>query len=271
MIPMFFDMNIARPNPEHSSRGFTLLEVLVSLAVVALLAALAIPAYSRARAAAESAGCKSNLRLWGQAFHAYAADHKGHFPHTDNETRTDHSPGVQAHRHSWVDELPPYMDLAPWRDHPAGRKPRNSPWQCPAARWDKPSEYSYDIAADGGFSYAMNTYLSYDFPYGGYRGGGPFLNTLKCAAPARTILLFDQASTPRGGLHAGIANRAAGRHPGEDVTALAVRHQKFLGGEGANFLFIDGHVDWRSDVWVRQHSDIPDSSDDLEWFPYPYD
>lgn len=268
---MFFRMHIAIPSPRRARRGFTLLEILAVLAVVAIAAGLMVPAFARARAAAESAGCKSNLHLWGQGFQAYAADHKGHFPHTDNETRSDHSPQVQAHQHSWVDEIPPYIDLPAWRDYPAGRKPTGSPWQCPAARWDDPSGYSYDIASEGGFSYAMNSYLSYDFSYGGFRGGGPFLNTLKCAAPARTILLFDQASSPRGGLHANIANRAAGRHPGEDVTALAVRHRRFLGAEGANFLFIDGHVDWRDDVWVAQHSDLPEESDDFEWFPYSYD
>ena len=268
---MFFRMHIAPFNFPRSRDAFTLLELLVSLGVLALLAAMMIPAYARARAAAETAACQSNLHVWGQAFHAYAAEHKGHFPHTDNETRSDHSPHVQAHQHSWVDELPPYMDLAPWRDYPAGRKPRHSPWQCPGARWAEDKDYSYTIAAAGAFSYAMNSYLSYDFAYGGYKGGGPFLNTLKCAAPARTILLFDQAANPRDGLHPNISNRAAGRHPGEDATALSVRHRKLLGGEGANFLFIDGHVAWRDDVWVRQHSDIPDDPDDLEWFPYPYD
>ncbi|MBR6021997.1 MAG: prepilin-type N-terminal cleavage/methylation domain-containing protein [Kiritimatiellae bacterium] len=262
-------MHIARPTSPPPPPGFTLVEILAVLAVVAIAAGLMIPAFARARSAAETAACKSNLHLWGQGFQAYAADHRGRFPHTDNETRSDHSPGVQAHQHSWVDEIPPYLDLPAWRDYPSGRKPTGSPWQCPAARFGPDSDYSYN-RREGSFSYAMNSYLSYDFPYGGFTGGGPFLNTLKCVAPARTILLFDQASTPRGGLHPNIANRAAGRHPGEDVTALAVRHRKFLGAEGANFLFIDGHVDWRDDVWVRQHSDIPEEGDDYEWFPYDY-
>lgn len=267
---MFRKMNIDKDIPAPSRQAFTLLELLVVIAVLGFLAAILVPAFSHAFSAAHTAACASNLRLWGQAFHAYAGDHLGHFPHTDNETRSDHSPGVQAHQHSWVDELPPYMGLPAWRDFPSGQKPRTSPWQCPAARFGADTDYSYSPDKDGVFSYAMNSYLSYDFPYGGFKGGGPFLNTLKCAAPARTILLFDQAANPHDGLFAHISNRSAGRHPGEDATALSVRHRKFLGGEGANFLFVDGHVDWRDDVWVRQHSDVPEDDDDLEWFPYPY-
>lgn len=279
MICMYIGTpSIPPPSPARRNRrcrpanapAFTLIELLAVMGVLAILISLLIPAFARARAAAETAACKSNLRMWGQAFHAYAADHKGRFPHTDNETRSDRSPDVQSHQHSWVDELPPYMDLPAWRDYPAGRKPRSSPWQCPAARFGDDSDYSYSPTRDGIFSYAMNSYLSYDFPYGGFKGGSPFLNTLRCAAPARTILLFDQAATPHDGLFAHVSNRSAGRHPGEDVTALSVRHRRFFGGEGANFLFIDGHVDWRDDVWVRQHSDLPEDEDDLEWFPYPY-
>lgn len=254
--------------------GFTLIELLAVIALVGLLLAVSSVGFGRARAMAQSAACRENLRLWGSAFQLYAAEHKGRFPHTDDWTRSDKSglPRSESpHDHSWVDELPPYMGMKAWRDHEKGARPERNPWQCPAARWAADSEYSYRRSKEGGFSYAMNSYLSYDFDYGGRKGGEPYLNTLRCETPARTILLFDQAANPRDGLHPQYANRKAGRYPGEDVTALTTRHRRGDGKEGANFLFIDGHVDFRDDVWVRQHSDFPEEGDDFEWFPYVYE
>ena len=43
-------------------RGFTLLELLVVIAVIGILAALLLPALNRGKAAAQGAACTSNLR-----------------------------------------------------------------------------------------------------------------------------------------------------------------------------------------------------------------
>ncbi|MDA3963608.1 MAG: prepilin-type N-terminal cleavage/methylation domain-containing protein [Planctomycetota bacterium] len=63
-----------------SKHGFTLIELLVVVAIIAILAALLIPAVNMARASARSAKCLSNLRQVGMAMTGYANDCDGMLP-----------------------------------------------------------------------------------------------------------------------------------------------------------------------------------------------
>jgi len=57
-------------------RGFTLLEILVSVAVVGILMALLLPAVQSARASARRATCQNQLRQLGLALHIYHDSHE---------------------------------------------------------------------------------------------------------------------------------------------------------------------------------------------------
>lgn len=56
--------------------GFTVVEVLVVIALITALAAMLAPSLNKAREAARRAICSSQLRQWGIAHHHWAGDHK---------------------------------------------------------------------------------------------------------------------------------------------------------------------------------------------------
>jgi prepilin-type N-terminal cleavage/methylation domain-containing protein len=65
----------------HPHRAFTLIELLVVIAVVAILAALLLPALASAKDSGRRAVCMSNLHQIGIAIHAYAEEHEGRMPY----------------------------------------------------------------------------------------------------------------------------------------------------------------------------------------------
>jgi len=65
---------------QRQRAGFTMAELLASLCVISILAAILFPVFARAREKANQAQCLSNLQQTGLALALYARDHDGHFP-----------------------------------------------------------------------------------------------------------------------------------------------------------------------------------------------
>ena len=62
-----------------NKKGFTLIELMIVIAIIAILAAILVPNFVKARAQGQLTACKSNLKNIGTAMEMYASDHNGRY------------------------------------------------------------------------------------------------------------------------------------------------------------------------------------------------
>lgn len=108
-------------------RGFTLLEIVVVVAVIALLIAILMPSISRARSQAHRVTCQTQLHQLVLAWHQYLDANRGQFPH--GKTLSVDFGGKQGTYSPYLVSRPlnPYVGLP-------GTTPQAEIFRCPSDR-----------------------------------------------------------------------------------------------------------------------------------------
>jgi prepilin-type N-terminal cleavage/methylation domain-containing protein/prepilin-type processing-associated H-X9-DG protein len=134
------------------NEGFTLVELLVVLALIVVLIGFTFASISHARRSANQMACAANLRQWGIATQQYAIENDDYLPRRGQGV----APTTNIIRPTdWFNALPPIYRMSAYMDlSAAGQIPRpdsTSVWICPEA--SDPGGMYY-------WSYAMNMGLS---------------------------------------------------------------------------------------------------------------
>ncbi|HWL51707.1 MAG TPA: prepilin-type N-terminal cleavage/methylation domain-containing protein [Chthoniobacteraceae bacterium] len=206
--------------------GFGLLEVIVVIALMAIVVALTIPALGRAREGATHLQCAQNLRQIISAIYLYAADHDGSYPpnRSNKDYWDDDHPAGVHHQDRLIAYLPSYQKSPKKREEAA-------PFWCPAdeKRRETLPQHSYGIL--------------------GARGGGEAIpiNRKLAAEPNPSKALYfadasrDTLSTCRLSAKSWPFGKNDPNRP-ETAPASGVPWVEFRHGGRANILFVDGHV-----------------------------
>jgi prepilin-type N-terminal cleavage/methylation domain-containing protein/prepilin-type processing-associated H-X9-DG protein len=213
--------------------AFTLIELLVVIAIIGILAAMLLPALSKAREKANAISCLGNMRQWGLAMGMYCDDWNDFMPYEGSGGDISALYNLDA----WYNVLSPYVGVKRLVDlYPPISTPSKAPvpsgskslFICPSIK-QRVDPSTLTVTAPY-FAYAMNRVMQGKFQAPNFDG---YRKRSIAVLPSQTIFLSEsEAGTdPTKNVYSFTS--------GEFLGSLPPRHS---GGD--NFVFLDGHAEF---------------------------
>jgi prepilin-type N-terminal cleavage/methylation domain-containing protein/prepilin-type processing-associated H-X9-DG protein len=226
----------AKGPPEKREKGFTLLEMLMVVAIIGLLASLLLPALAAAKARGRTATCKNSLRQMAHALAMYESDF-GFLPGCgDSLIGTNNFPWDFPSTNSWLVRIQPYTGT------------NSDIFSCP--EYEPHMDWKKTIKSDSfGYNAGGGTpiYVDMDKNLGLGFGKNHFIRSTALAAPADMVEIGD-LQLPNS-VWCNIISPWHKRPLGNVNCVVPSRHSG-----GANIAFCDAHVQWQKQArWIDEN------------------